>query len=126
MSVSLHPTCPLVVQWKKKMHLVHSKPGHGYNEGRTAQISITGSSLQAPSLMPNLPKRDTQRHKKLERAQTESKIAGRQLQRSSNMMGYREEARPCGHPHYSLLARDRGQFYSQQSRWPRQLKVTSE
>lgn len=88
--------------------------------------SLLQALLQAPSLTPNLPKTHTQRHKNLERAQTESKTAGRQLQRSSNMMGYREEARPCGHPHYSLLATDRGQFYSQQSRWPRQLKVTSE
>jgi len=47
--------------------------------------------------MPNLPKTHTERHKKLERAQTESKAAGRQLQNSSNKMGCREEARPCGH-----------------------------
>lgn len=47
-----------------------------------------------------LPK--TQRHKKLERAQSESKATGKQLQRRSGKMGYGEEARPLLSP--SLLS----------------------
>lgn len=60
MFVSLHPSHFLVVQ--EQMHLVHSKPDRVYNEGRTALISITGSSLQAPNLMPN-PAKDTKTQK---------------------------------------------------------------
>lgn len=82
------------------MHLVHSKPDRVYNEGRTALISITGSSLQAPNLMPN-PAKDT-KTQKAERAQSESKATGKQLQRSSGKMGYGEEARPLLSP--SLLS----------------------
>lgn len=124
--VSLHPTCFLVILWKDKLHLVHSKPDQVYN-GWDRSL-IMGSSLQAPNLMPN-PAKDTntQKHKKLERAQSESKAAGKQLQRRGRKTGCGEEnqARPLLSP--SLLSCcNRWLLYSQQSSWLRQLKLTSE
>lgn len=71
-SISLYPILFLVIPWKEKMHLVHSKP---YCVVRKELHRSLYHRLLSPGTKSC--QKQTQRQKKLERAQSESKLSNR-------------------------------------------------